>query len=288
VFGADYSSCFSSTTSSTCTPVCQAGYTTIGASSGFDFACQDNGKLNAATDTGNLECLINTCRGSFRNGGTGGDYSSCTLQSTGDTCTPVCPPSYNSTGASAGFTLVCEDDGNFDAAADTGDLKCIVDTFGQNGFVRNAVANADYSTCALTRSTSCTPTCLPGFTKIGSSVGLTMVCNDGGVCDAASDDGNLVCLSNICNGKVWNEVSGADYSACSSMKTGETCTPVCPAGYISTGTTAVRPLVCQTNGAYDGKFLKCKSRTPLSSPVANQCSQMRGFRTLRTRTATCA
>jgi hypothetical protein len=129
VANADYSLCGLATTGAICTPVCNDGYKTTGASASFALVCDDQGGFNAARDTGDLQCTINSCNGSITNAIVNADYSSCqTSTATGGSCIPVCANGYIGTGMSDGFTLYCDDSGGFDAAADAGDLECIVST----------------------------------------------------------------------------------------------------------------------------------------------------------------
>jgi hypothetical protein len=126
VANADYSLCGLAATGAICTPVCNDGYKTIGASASFTLVCDAQGGFNAARDTGDLECTVNSCNGIITNAVANADYSSCqTSTATGGFCVPVCANGYISTGMSDGFTLFCDDRGDFDAAADAGDLECI-------------------------------------------------------------------------------------------------------------------------------------------------------------------
>jgi hypothetical protein len=283
VTDADYSSCSSATTGDICTPECGVGYTMKGVSAGFAVVCDDHGNYDA-TATGTLECSINTCTGSVANLVTNADYSSCWFKTTGDRCTPVCSSGYATTGASAGFSLVCDSNGNFDAAQDNGDLRCSINdkSFGESGSVSNGVANADYSSCGRSLETRgpCEPTCLAGFKKTGTAASSTLACDDNGNCVTVGGTGSMVCSINTCGGQVWNRIVGTDYSSCSVKPTGDTCTPVCLTGYVSTGFT----LVCNDNGDYDAADLQCILAGPVSEEIeitpqtAVKCLPMRGKR----------
>jgi hypothetical protein len=128
VANADYSSCASSTTGATCTPVCQPGHTTTGASNGFALLCENDGSFDAATDAGNLACSSNLCNGDATNVVDNAEYSPCGLSTSGTICTPVCKDGFTTTGAAGGFVLVCDQSGNYDGAADNGDLVCTATT----------------------------------------------------------------------------------------------------------------------------------------------------------------
>jgi hypothetical protein len=182
--------------------------------------------------------------------------------------------------------LVCDSNGNFDAAQDNGDLGCsIKDTsFGENGSVSNGVANADYSSCdpSLERKDPCEPTCLAGFKKTGTAASPTPACDSNDNCVTVGGTGSMVCSINTCSGQVWNEIAGTDYSSCSVKTTGDTCTPVCLTGYVSTGFV----LVCNDSGDYDAADLKCTLAAAVSEEIeitpqtAVKCLQMRGKRVL--------
>jgi hypothetical protein len=126
VTDADYSSC---SAGKICTPMCKYGFSPTGASKGFTLAFDANGNFDAAADKGNLECSANICSGTVVNGVTDADYSPCTkFTTTGGKCVPrECEAGYRRTGASSGFTLVCDKNGDYSASADTGDMMCTID-----------------------------------------------------------------------------------------------------------------------------------------------------------------
>jgi hypothetical protein len=248
----DYTSCTSfTTTGGTCVPVCEDGYSTAGSSDGFTLVCDTDGNYDAAADTGDLVCTINVCDGIAINTVTNADYSACGFESTGATCTPVCQSGHATTGSSPGFTLLCEDNGNYNAGVDSGDLQCSVNSCGGN--VSNGVAAADYSACqtATTTGGSCTPVCPVDYTTTGASDGFELVCEDNGDFDAAADTGDLVCTVNDCDGIVTNGVANADYSACAAVTSGNSCTPVCKAGYAANGASNGFTLRCDDDGGFD-------------------------------------
>jgi hypothetical protein len=264
---ADYSECNPSNTyGERCEPQCRPGFKKTGASANFALICDGNGNCDAEADTGDLECKINTCGGSVSSGVTNADYSACSTLTTRTTCTPVCRAGYATTGASYGFALVCDDNGDYNAAADAGDLRCVINTFDASSFVSNGVPNADYSSCSsTTTSGKCVAKCSPGYAATGTSSGFTLICDDNGDCDAGGDSGNLQCLINTCSGQVWNglHLTNADYSSCATQETGGICIPVCPAGYKTTGASVGFSLVCRNNGDYnaatDSGTLRCAS-----------------------------
>jgi hypothetical protein len=278
VANADYSVCSSKETGAICTPKCPAGYVTTGVSDGFLLVCDSGGGYNAAADNGTLRCLLNMCSGQVRNRVTNADYRLCSTKTTGQTCTPACPVGYLTTGVSSGFPLVCEENGNYNAAADAGSLRCLINTC--NGPVKNgAIDVADYSSCSSkTTGVTCTPECLPGYATTVASNGFLLVCETDGAYDAAADTDTLRCSGNTCSGTPIHRVANANYSSCSFKKTGATCTPECPSGYASTPFA----LVCNGNGSYDAGASECK--VEVLPPTNRGCSK-RGF---RGRGASCA
>jgi hypothetical protein len=263
VADADYSVCSSG---NTCTPKCLPGFRTSGASHGFAVVCDGNGDFDASADGGDLTCAINICSGQVWNGAhlPAADYSSCLSITTGGICVPRCLKGYKSSGVTAGFTMYCRDNGDFDARMVTGNLVCTINIC--SGKTRNSVPNADYSGCSFSSTGNvCKPDCPAGFTTRGVSDGFPLVCNDNGSYNAVGDTGNLRCLVNTCNGPVVNGVVNADYSSCASSKTGDTCTPVCPATFTATGASDSFPLVCHADGSYDAAAdngdLKCTLNT---------------------------
>jgi hypothetical protein len=122
----NYSSCASSFSGDICTPVCSAGCKTIVASAGFAVVCGDTGDYDAPSSG---ECMVNNCMGTVHNGIAGANYSECAITTTGATCLPVCLVNFTSTGHSNGFELVCNDDGGYDAIADSGRLACLSRNF---------------------------------------------------------------------------------------------------------------------------------------------------------------
>jgi hypothetical protein len=85
-----------------------------------------------------------------RNGVANANYSECSLATTGETCTPVCPTDYKATGNSSGFVLVCGDDGGYDAAADLGHLACAVRNSNSSARIGSAVAGAIFGVLLFT------------------------------------------------------------------------------------------------------------------------------------------
>jgi hypothetical protein len=146
-------------------------------------------------------------------------------------------------------------------------LECTIDLIPpRRGSVSNSVQNADYSSCAPTASSMCTPVCRDGFTESGAAGTFSLRCDDDGWCDAASDHGNLVCSINSCHGQVWNRAIGANYTSCSSKKTGDNCAPECPSGSTPTGVADNFALICHENGDYDAAALGCKVLSSLLTP----------------------
>jgi hypothetical protein len=271
--GRDYSSCATETTGATCVPTCRAGFATSGAAAGFALVCSNNGDFAAAAEGGDLQCAINSCTGSVINGVVDADYSSCSLSDTDDACTPVCPAGFTTTGATSSPTLVCEDNGDFDVADDSGNLACTINSC--SGSVRNGVSRADYSSCASsTTGDTCTPVCQPGHTTTGASDGFVLLCEDDGDFNAASDTGDLACSSNICNGVATNVVENADYSLCSSSRSGDICTPLCKGGFTTTGASGGFVLVCDQSGDFDGSAdngnLVCTATTTGTSTTSSR------------------
>jgi hypothetical protein len=246
----DYSSCTLTQTGDECIPKCESGFATPQASAGFVMECDENGNYNVGS-SGNIECVINTCGGNITNGVSGADYSSCSSSTTtGGTCKPVCMDGHTASGASAGFALVCDDEGHYSAQADQGDLSCAVNaclgvTFG--------ATNVDYSSCTVLTETgdTCTPECPSGFTTTRASDGFTLVCNEANNFDARADGGNLQCSSNTCVGNVIDGAANADYSSCSFAKTGDMCIPECDRGFATTQPSTGFTLLCDANGNYN-------------------------------------
>jgi hypothetical protein len=252
VADAEYGACSSAESGGICTPKCRAGFRTSGASSGFTLVCNNNGDFDAAADSGDLTCTINVCSGQVWNGGhlLGADFSSCSAGETGEVCLPGCRAGYTSAGAASGFSLVCRDNGDFDAQLSVGNLVCSRNTC--SGHVSNGATDADYSSCSTASTGSfCNPVCPDGYTATGATSGFALVCDENNDFDAAADDGNLVCTGNICDGQVSNSVKNADYRTCVSKTTGDTCVPVCPTGYSTTGKSDGFALVCEEDGDFN-------------------------------------
>jgi hypothetical protein len=298
--GADYSSCTSDAQFGTCTPVCLPGYTAIGAASGFASACDGNGDLNAASDTGDLVCSINGCNGNVVDGVDGADYSSCMASPIlYGVCAPVCLPGYITTGASAGLLVNCMlYKGDLFASFDRGTLACTATTTTTlttettastttvtaasqvrtttqgicTGTVFNGVAGADYSPCMSAAPFAiCTPVCLPGYATSGASSGFFVNCLHYNGILFNFDRGNLECTANTCSGSVIDGVENADYSSCTSAVTGDSCTPKCPTGAVSTSI----PLVCQANGNFDAAARGCEFQMVVAPQT---CLTARGWR----------
>jgi hypothetical protein len=272
--GVDYDSCASEETGGTCTPTCLLGYATKGVPARLPLVCDDSGAYSAATTVDTLTCSINTCSGNVINGVVHTDYSSCSTKTTGEICTPRCHVGYTATEESAGFSLVCGNTGDY-SGANTSFLTCSINSFSEGESVRNEVTDADYSSCIASNST-CKPACPLGYKKTGTAVAFSLVCGDRD-CVAVGDPGSMKCSINKCTGQAVNALANGDYSSCSPKTTGDTCTPMCPTGYTSTGSSDVVSLVCDENGDLDvGPWnsgdLEC------TAVASGNCFQYRGSR----------
>jgi hypothetical protein len=236
--------------------------------------CSNNGDFTAGAEGGNLVCSRNSCTGSVLNGVIDADYSSCVGSSTDTACTPACPPGYATSGASAAPALVCEDGGDFDVGADSGNLVCTINRC--DGSVISGVSGANYSSCVASTTTgdTCTPLCQAGHTTTGVPAEVALVCQDNGNFDVGSDVGTLQCSSNTCGGSISNAVVNADYSACRSSTTGDSCTPLCQSGYSTTGSASGFELVCSASGDFDAGVdtgnLICTATTTATSTTSSR------------------
>jgi hypothetical protein len=256
--------------------VCASGYKTTTESTGFALVCADDGTYDAPTSGEKLACQINVCNAAVSNKLENADYSSCASGTTGATCTPVCASGYKTTTESTGFALVCADDGTYDAPTSGEKLACQINEC--HGTVSNKAVNANYSSCASgTTGATCTPMCPAGYQTTGISLGFTLTCADNGDFDAELDMGDLKCAINSCSGNVSNFVENADYSLCSTARTGGTCIPVCPIGYTTTGASGGFRLVCDDLGGFDASadtgFLECTTSSSASDTSVNTGEQ---------------
>jgi hypothetical protein len=251
--GADYSACALSETGEMCTPKCPEGTASNGESSvSFALICDDLGNFDAPVgELPGMECVVNSCNGFVYNARPYADYSWCVSDTTtGGVCKPVCLDGYTTTGASKGFTMSCNAQGNFNALGDDGDLVCSPNLC--NGTVHRGVENADYSSCSGSRTgDTCIPDCPEGYTTGGSSEGFTLECHENGNFNALLEVGNLECTVNRCT-QALNGARNADYSACEVLTTTlGTCKPECPVGFTAQGASNGITLECNSIGEFD-------------------------------------
>ena len=239
-----YTVCNGATTGTTCTPTCTTGYSPTGS---FQLVC--TGGNYAATGA---TCSAKACKNGPRaNAHAAAVYTGCNTLVTGQTCTPSCNSGYTRSGT---FTLNCDAGETYDAAGAT----CIAGscTKGPNAFVDGA---ATYTTCNTRVSgQTCTPVCATGYTLQGS---FTLVCNSG----FYSAEG-ATCSANACSGGPNANVdANAQYTACNSLFTGGTCTPVCNSGFTPTGSFKLTCVAAQ----YDAAGATCGANLCTGGPSAN-------------------
>lgn len=195
-------------------------------------------------------------------------YHACTATgATGSTCNPTCVAGYHlapPTSEQPGFfTLLCFANLSFDAAGDPPIYRnhrlCIPDRCSEGPRV-NLDPHANYDTCsAKTTGDTCVPPCAPGYTVTGE---IKLECDEkmlkvGGGYDAAG----ATCEANKCKKPVAKTADPhATFTECAQRHTGETCTPVCPAGYDSGGA-ELKNLVCSASGGYDASKFTCTPRS---------------------------
>lgn len=125
-------------------------------------------------------------------------------------------------------------------------LVCLPNTC--SGGATHEVIGGDYTVCNL-RSTGgiCVPACEAGYTASGSA--FTMSCNDNGTYDGTAGRG-WSCTANFCANGASAHIEGANYTTCSALRSGETCTPSCVSGYITSGSPF--SISCDANNQFPG------------------------------------
>eukprot|EP01060_Flectonema_neradi_P019146 TRINITY_DN2614_c1_g4_i3.p1 TRINITY_DN2614_c1_g4~~TRINITY_DN2614_c1_g4_i3.p1 ORF type:complete len:3253 (+),score=710.66 TRINITY_DN2614_c1_g4_i3:479-10237(+) len=118
--GVDYSSCNSMVTSQTCTPSCLIGFSEMTAPTPFVLLCDP---LLGYDDTSGIACSPSPCTAGPITPIPGVDYSTCTSQTSGQSCMPSCDPGAVQLSGSS-FTLSCDVNEQF---IDLSGIRCVVD-----------------------------------------------------------------------------------------------------------------------------------------------------------------
>ena len=244
----DYSSCNLQNSGGICTPVCDTGYSLNGT---FTLSCTSL-KQYTVPQTGEGSCAPNTCT-TPQNSVSGIDYTNCIGRKTGETCIPLCADGLTQSGSIA---LSCGVTGTFDVA--TG-FTCATNpcTGGPNA---NIDGNAFYQTCNSKRSQeTCVPDCLDGFSASGSFQLVCKELNGNYYYDAAG----AVCRPNSCQNGHFGTLSNlTSLTHCSSLTSGETCTPQCVAGY----TPQPAAVLCYANNTFSADLLACNTNNCFGGP----------------------
>ena len=243
--------CNAGKTGEMCDPGCLNGYRKTQTGAPFALVCAAAGTY---TDSSGTTCAADACTLGARSATPNVDYSSCTTQVTGGTCTPTCVAGYRAVGGAAINPLLCM---SMDGAtpgyyfSDTSGLTCTANTC--SGLPTTQVANADYSPCTgKVTGNTCTPACKPGYAQGGTSQ-ITLVCASTG---QYMDTSGITCPPWTCKFGPDVAAANADYTTCNALSTGGQCTPTCTAGYTATGASAFT-ILCTNNKYPDTSGIAC-------------------------------
>eukprot|EP01060_Flectonema_neradi_P017206 TRINITY_DN2404_c0_g2_i4.p1 TRINITY_DN2404_c0_g2~~TRINITY_DN2404_c0_g2_i4.p1 ORF type:complete len:4233 (+),score=730.05 TRINITY_DN2404_c0_g2_i4:38-12736(+) len=232
----DITHCSALVTGQTCDIRCPPGY--VGTS--INVVCHSNSTFTPA----GLLCERSTCEGGpLVVDGNTLSYDQCNTGRTGDYCRLQCK---------SGFTVVGTVELSCDATTkkyDASGSQCVSnsDLHCRNGPTQSTSSeNSTYDEC-ISRNTgdTCTPQCKPGFTRT-SGGSMNLFCVNG----FFNDTSGITCVPNSCfAGPLVSNDLQQSYSQCDTLKTGDTCTPICSTGYSSAAVVPF-PLVCYSNGTY--------------------------------------
>ena len=252
---ADYAACNTLVTGASCTPGCTAGYKAAAAAAPFALTCA-GGRY---ADLSGVSCTEEACTGGPTNGQPLADYAACNLLKTGGSCTVGCKTGYAKT-AGAAFVLSCV----ADRYADGSGVACVANKC--TGGPTNARAQAVYTACnARVTGQDCAPSCAAGYLP-RSAVSFTLVCTAALRYMEPTGVAGLECIGELCRGGPNAPIANMDYTTCSALRTGGSCTLTCLAGYAVSGAPAFT-LSCPGEKYDTPAAAACTANTCTGGPV---------------------